>query len=105
VYRALAYAVHPSWTAGETFTVAQEISGDPSQVWYVTALDGSGLSVTMRAPEAEPDARISMTRHTFDLLLRGEVVPSGSRPAVRGDARAIARLKEWTDRAQGVERA
>jgi hypothetical protein len=43
-----------------------------------------------------------MTRHTFDLLLRGEPVPSGRRPAVRGDQRAIALLREWTDRAQGV---
>ena len=68
----------------------------------MTARDGGGLAVTSQPPDAEPDARISMTRYTFDLLLRGEPVPSGSRPAVRGDARAIGRLKEWTDRAQGV---
>ena len=42
-----------------------------------------------------------MTREAFALLLRGETVPRGERPTVRGDRRAVARMKAWTDRAQG----
>ena len=33
VYRALSYAVHPSWTKGERFTIAQEITGDTQETW------------------------------------------------------------------------
>jgi hypothetical protein len=43
-----------------------------------------------------------MTAEAFALLLRGEAVPSGQRPAVRGDRSAVARMKAWTDRAQGL---
>ena len=49
VYRALSYAVHPSWTRGERFTVAQEITGDAPETWYLTARNGAGLAVSDRA--------------------------------------------------------
>ena len=49
VYRALSYAVHPSWTRGERFTVAQEITGEAPETWYLTARDGAGLDVSDRA--------------------------------------------------------
>ncbi len=42
-----------------------------------------------------------MSRATFDRLLRGEDVPRGERPVVRGDREAVAVLREWTLRAQG----
>ncbi|MEA2311643.1 MAG: hypothetical protein QOE28_1611 [Solirubrobacteraceae bacterium] len=100
VYRALAYAVHPSWTRGERFTVAQEIAGEDPQTFHLTARDGAGLALSVHAEEA--DATVTMTRETFGLMLRGEPVPSGSRPAIRGDRDAVARLKAWMDRAQGL---
>ena len=105
VYRALSYAVHPSWTKGERFTIAQEIHGDPPQTWYLTARNGAGLAVSAKAPSQPPDATVSMTREAFELLLRGEPVPRGSRPTVRGDRGAVARMKAWTDRAQGLRGA
>ena len=43
-----------------------------------------------------------MTREAFDHLLKAEPVPRGSRPVVRGDRAAVARMKAWTDRAQGL---
>ncbi len=43
-----------------------------------------------------------MTRAAFDLLLRGEPVPKGQRPTVRGDRHAVAQMKAWTDRAQAT---
>jgi hypothetical protein len=102
VYRALSYAVHPSWTKGERFTVAQEILDDAYQTWYLTARDGAGLAVSPRAPEDGAAATVSMTRGTFDRLLRGEPVPRGERPGVRGDRAVVAKMKTWTDRAQGA---
>ena len=46
VYRLLAYAVHPTWTRGHDFTIAQEITGAPPETWYLTARDGAGVTVT-----------------------------------------------------------
>ena len=105
VYRALSYAVHPSWTRGERFTIAQEITGSTPQTWYLTARDGAGLAVSARLPTEGADATVSMPRETFDHLLRAEPVPRGSRPVVRGDRAAVARMKAWTDRAQGLRPA
>jgi hypothetical protein len=105
VYRALSYAVHPSWTRGERFTIAQEITGSPPETWYLTARDGAGLSVSTQAPPEGADATVSMTREAFGHLLRGEPVPRGSRPSVRGDRDVVARMKAWTERAQGQPRA
>jgi hypothetical protein len=100
VYRALAYAVHPSWSKGERFTIAQQIEGDPPQTWYLTARDGAGVSVSGKAPAGQPDATVSMTREAFDRLLRGEPVPRGALPHIRGDRTKVALMKAWTDRAQ-----
>ena len=35
-------------------------------------------------------------------MLRGEPVPPGARPVVRGDRAVVALLKAWMDRAQGA---
>ena len=43
-----------------------------------------------------------MTPAAFSHMLRDEPIPSGERPAIRGDRRAVARMKAWADRAQGV---
>jgi hypothetical protein len=101
VYRVLAYAVHPSWTRGHDFTIAQEITGDPAETWYLTASDGAGVTIAATPPH-EPDATVSMPRETFDRLLREDIVPSGRRPCVRGNLDAVARMREWTDRARGL---
>jgi hypothetical protein len=100
VYHAFAYAVHPSWTRGHSFTVAQAIAGDPGETWYLTASDGAGVTVSTTG--AEPDATVTMSRPVFDRLLRAEPVPSGERPMVRGDRDAVAVMRSWTLRAQGA---
>ena len=102
VYRALSYAVHPSWTDGQRFTVAQEITGEAPETWYLTARDGAGLAVSDRAPQEGADATVRMTAEAFSHLLRGEIPPRGQRPAVRGDVSAVERVRSWTDRAQGL---
>jgi hypothetical protein len=99
VYRTFAYAVHPSWTRGHTFTVAQAIVGDPPETWYLTAGDGAGLSVSA-TPPAEPAATVTMTRDTFDRLLRRDLVPGGQLPVVRGDHGAVALMHSWTEQAR-----
>jgi hypothetical protein len=100
VYRTFAYAVHPSQTKGHSFTVAQRIEGDPPETWYLTASDGTGLTVSAKPPADEPAATVTMTRATFDRLLRNDLVPSGERPAIRGDAGAVALMHSWTEQAR-----
>ncbi len=103
VYRTLAYAVHPSWTRGHRFTIAQIVDGDGvggNEIWYLTANDGAGLSVAPTPRGHTTDASVSMTRAVFDRLLRGEPVASGERPIVRGDREAVALMTAWTRRAQ-----
>ena len=100
VYRTFAYAVHPSWTRGHNFTIAQVITGDPGETWYLTAGDGAGVTVSPTG--GEPDATVTMSRAAFDRLLRADTVPSGDRPTVRGDRNAVALMRSWTQRAQSV---
>ncbi len=102
VYRLLAYAVHPSWTRGHAFTIAQAITGAPPETWYLTAADGAGLSVSSTPPAAEPDATVTMSREVFDCLLRDRPLPTGQRPNVHGDHTAVAAMRGWTLRAQGL---
>jgi hypothetical protein len=100
VYHALAYAVHPSWTRGHSFTIAQAITGDPGETWYLTARDGAGVTVSPTG--TRPDATVTMARAVFDRLLRAEPVPNGERPVIRGDRDAVALMRAWTQRAQGA---
>jgi hypothetical protein len=100
VYRTLSYAAHPSWTKGERFTLAQEITGAKPETWYLSARDGAGMTVSAIPPEQGVEATVAMSRATFALMLRDEPVPSGERPVVRGDRRVVALVKTWMDRAQ-----
>jgi hypothetical protein len=100
VLRAFAYAIHPSWTKGHSFTVAQEIGDPRPQRWHVVVRDGSPVAVERRA-NGPADAVVTMSRATYLHVLRGEPAPSGERPAIRGDRAAVALLRAWTERAQG----
>jgi len=102
VFAAFPYAIHPSWTRGHAFTVAQEVVGHGT--WLVTVADGKPVEAGRGpAPDAPlPDAAVTFTRDAYEALLRGEPAPPGQRPRVRGDRAAVARLKGWTDRALGV---
>ena len=100
VYPTLSYAVHPSWTKGERFTLAQEITGAKPETWYLSARDGAGMTVSAEPPQEGVEATVSMSRETFGLMLRDAAVPSGERPVIRGDHRVVALVKAWMDRAQ-----
>jgi hypothetical protein len=41
-----------------------------------------------------------MARETFDRMLRGEPLASGTRPAIRGDRHAVELMRSWTERAR-----
>jgi hypothetical protein len=101
VYRTLAYAVHPSWTRGHRFTIAQAIDGDAPETWYLAAEDGAGVSVSPTLRNGTPDASVTMTRDVFDRLVRGEPVSAGERPVVRGNREAVEHMTAWTRRVQG----
>ena len=99
VFRSFAYAIHPSWTKGHRFVVAQEIADPSPQRWHLLVRDGRSIGVEKRI-DGEPDAVVSMSRATFGCLLRGNPAPRGELPSVRGDRAAVELLRGWTARAQ-----
>ncbi len=100
VFRTFPYVIHPAWSRDSSFTVAQRIASDPPETWYVTVGNGRGMKVQSTPPEGGADATVTMTPEAFGHLLRGEPVPPGHRPSVRGDRVAVALLKGWLDDAQ-----
>jgi hypothetical protein len=70
--------------------------------WFVIVADGAPVQVRTAPPASGPTAAVSMSRETFDRLLRREAVPSGERPHIRGDVRPVLQLRAWTERAQGI---
>ena len=101
-YRTFAYAVHPSWTRGHTFTVAQRIVELAPLSWHFAVRDGRPLRVVERRTEARADAAVTMSRAAFERMLRNEPPAFGDRPQIRGDRAAVAALKHWTDLARGL---
>jgi len=99
VFRSFAYAIHPSWTKGHRFVVAQEIADPSPQRWHLLVRDGRSIGVEKRI-DGKPDAVVSMSRATFGCLLRGNPAPRGELPSVRGDRAAVELLRGWTARAQ-----
>lgn len=103
LFRTLRYAIDPAWTVGHSFTVAQRILDLDSETWYISIRDGKPLAVTDVAPLSGVDATVTMSSDTYYAMLRGEALPPGERPNVRGDYGAVALLKAWTDRAQAAD--
>jgi hypothetical protein len=102
VFRTFPYVIQAAWSRGHSFTIAQEIAGDPPETWYISVGNGRGMEVLDDPPDGGADATVTMTREAFGQLLRGEPVPPGHRPFIRGDRAAVALLKSWLDRAQGL---
>ena len=102
VFHSFPYVVQAAWSRGHSLTVAQQIAGDPPETWYISVGNGRGMEILTSAPEGGADATVTMTREAFGHLLRGEPVPPGHRPYIRGDRAAVALLKSWLDRAQGL---
>jgi hypothetical protein len=100
IYRALACAVDPEWTRGETFCVENEIWGPGGGTWYVCVDDGAPLLVTRVAPPGGAVATVRTTAPAFQASLAGQAPPGGERVTVRGDLDAVRRLGELTDWAQ-----
>ena len=100
VFRTFPYVIHAAWSRDHRFTVAQRVTTEPPGTWYVTVGNGQGIRVQTTEPEGGADATVTMTPEGFGHLLRGEPVPPGHRPVVRGDREAVALLKAWIDRAQ-----
>ncbi|HET6547946.1 MAG TPA: hypothetical protein VFG79_05805 [Solirubrobacter sp.] len=102
VYRVLPFAIPPEWTCGHVFTVQSQIAELAPRAWYVIARDGVPLTVVEHVAGAAADATVTMTRATFDRLLRGEPSGGGELPVIRGDRTAVAALKRWIDEASGA---
>jgi hypothetical protein len=99
--RALPHVVDVADTDGYSFTVAHELPGETPGTWYVTADGRRGLRVGTRAPDGGADARVTLSRATFDRILRAEPPDHERKPWVRGDFGAVETLRRWIDAARG----
>jgi hypothetical protein len=101
---ALAEAIDPRWTAGQSFTLAFAIEGCSSAMLYVEVRDGEPLAVT-RTSELEVAATARLSERVFTCMFAGAPLPVGERVLLEGDPGALERLIEWADRAQGLRRS
>jgi hypothetical protein len=101
VWRILARALDPAWTRGHAFSVVQEVTGEGGGRWRLTVADGGGATVAEDVPDPGPDATVTRSREALDAALRGEPVPPGGQPRIRGDRAAVALLHAWTERLRG----
>ncbi|MEA2469552.1 MAG: ribonucleoside-diphosphate reductase beta chain, partial [Thermoleophilaceae bacterium] len=108
IYRSLPYLIDPEWTRGHAFTVVYVIP-DVGE-WHVRVRDGKPLSVaTEAAPEAEPDARITLSLDTYKALVSGTMTPPEAMQRhlvdIVGTIYASTLLGRWIDRSQGRDDA
>ena len=80
VFRTFPYVIQAAWSRGHSFTVAQQIAGDPPETWYISVGNGRGMEVLTAPPEGGADATVTMTREAFGHLLRGEPRPARAPP-------------------------
>lgn len=97
--RALPFAVDARDTDGHHFTIAQEIVDGTPRTWMVSVAGRRGLSVSTGPSDECADARVTMTRETFDRLLRGQRPDRAQKPWVRGDFAAVDSLRRWIEAA------
>jgi ribonucleoside-diphosphate reductase beta chain len=111
LYRALPYAIDPTWTRGHHFCVRYTLTSDeagPGGTWYVSVDDGS-ITVTSDAPERGEDGAAILSRSTWLRLLRGELTPNAAFQQalsdVEGSLFPITLLGRWIERAEGRDDA
>jgi ribonucleoside-diphosphate reductase beta chain len=105
VFRSLAYAIEPEWTAGHSFTVAYELVGDGGGAWRVQVNDGD-VRVLEGVGES-PDAIVRIRYTDWLRLLSGEITPSDAMrlgyTEIEGSIFPVTRMGRWIDRAEGVD--
>ncbi len=97
---ALAAAVDPAWTVGHDFTVAWLVDA-PAQVWSVRVGVGPPRVVD-GVPDGGATATIRLPRSALVGVLAGLALPEGAEATVSGAVHAVALLRGWFDRAQGL---
>ena len=90
-----ALMIEPEWTAGERFTLAHQPPGDPAPDSYLHVRDGRPPLASVEAPHG-PVASV-LESPAGDLL---GVLAGVNEARQLGEARPLALLRQWLDRAQ-----
>jgi ribonucleoside-diphosphate reductase beta chain len=105
VFRSLAYAIEPEWTAGHSFSVVYELVGEGGGTWRVEVDDGRVQ--VQRGRGEDPDAVVRIRSSDWLRLLSGEITPSDAMrlgiTEVEGSIFPVTRMGRWIDRAEGVD--
>ncbi len=109
IYRSLAYAIEPEWTAGHRFTVGYELLGEGGGSWLVEVDDGEVRcrSAADNGAAAGADATVRLSVDTWRRLVGGELLPTDAMMTgltrAEGALYPITLLGRWIDRAAGVD--
>jgi ribonucleoside-diphosphate reductase beta chain len=105
VFRSLAYAIEPEWTAGHSFSVVYELVGEGGGAWRVEVDDGRVR--VQRGHGEDPDALVRIRYSDWLRLLSGEITPSDAMrlgiTEIEGRIFPVTRMGRWIDRAEGVD--
>jgi ribonucleoside-diphosphate reductase beta chain len=105
LFRSLAYAIEPEWTAGHRFTIVYHLVGEGGGTWRVEVDDGQVR--VHRGLGESPDAIVRIRYSDWMRMLAGEVTPSEAMrlglTEVEGRIPPVTRLGRWIDRAEGVD--
>ena len=111
LYRALAYAFDPSWTAGHRFTLEYVIEADssgPGGQWFLNVADGA-VTTTTAPPESGVDSVMRLPHETWLRLVRGELMPNEAMRQgdvrVEGKMYPVTLVGRWIERSEGRDDA
>jgi len=109
VYRSLAYAIEPEWTAGHRFAVAYELLGEGGGRWLIEVDDGevSCRSGSENGSAPDPDSVVRLSVDTWRRLVAGDLLPTDAMMSgltrAEGALYPITLLGRWIDRAAGLD--
>lgn len=98
--QAMAAAIEPAWTEGQSFVIAFEIVPQQSAV-YVCVGDGEPVRV-QPSFESQPTVTIALSESALLRLLAGVALTAGEDVRIDGESALLGRFLDWTDRAQGL---
>ena len=105
LFRALAFAIEPEWTAGHTFKVGYDLIGEGGGSWTIVVDDGAVSTAAGLDPEA--DAVVRLRYADWLGLLSGELQPTDAlrlgKTEILGRIPPVTQLGRWMDRAEGVD--
>jgi hypothetical protein len=102
LYRALAVVIDASWTRGQSFSVHYLVTGpgireETGRSFHVVVHDAQPIQVGEGPPPGRAGGTVHASQSAFQHVLDGRPRPPGGKASMRGDARALGLITQWTE--------